>query len=356
MDLKSSEPTSEECIDRPYGDPDRHHPLFDLLPLSGPISVLVDPSSACNLQCAYCPTGHSELAGLVPGHRGLMKRELFCKIVDDLTAFPGHLEKLHLYKDGEPLLNPNLEWMISRAKDAGIARSVELTTNGTLLSRSRARMLVASGLDRIRISIQPGTTMSVQDAIARELYFRCLENVRILREERDRSGAMLAIHVKTIDFGRVDTLLESFRSDFGDVADTLHIDAPMGWSGAADFDFTLGISPVTDMNRKSPLKVARIVCPQPFFTLAVHHDGTVSACCVDWSKDVVIGDVRTESLAEIWDGARLRGVRRAHLLGQRKNNRACGNCSYVQGASVQSDLDAHREVLLSRYAVEPEVW
>ena len=249
MDTRSSETTFEECKDQPYGDPDRHHPLFDLLPLSGPLSVLVDPSSVCNLRCAYCPTGHSDLAGLSFGRRGFMNCELFSKIVDDLASFPDRLEKLHLYKDGEPLLNPNLGWIIRRAKDAGVARSIELTTNGTLLSRGRVQMLVASGLDRIRISIQPGTTMGVQDAVARELYFRCLENVRILREERDRSGAMLAIHVKTIDFGRVDTLLESFRSDFEDLADTLHIDAPMGWSGAVDFDFTLGRIFPADFNQ-----------------------------------------------------------------------------------------------------------
>lgn len=336
------------ATERPFRDVGEHVPLVDLLPLAGPLSVLVDPSSVCNLRCNYCPTGHPELAaGRL--ERGLMRREVFTRIVDGLREFPRKLNTLHLYKDGEPLLNPSLAWMVETARKGEVAESVELTTNGLILTRDRAAALIDAGLDRIRISLQPSSTGAKQDAKAAQLYARCLENVRTLREERDRRGASLEIHVKTIDFVGEDPLLASFRTDFGPLADTIHVDVAMGWSGAASIDLTLGSAPESNMTGQVALRPSRVVCPQPFYTLAINSNGEVSACCVDWSHDVVVGDVCQQSLGDIWRSEALRSLRLLHLDGRRGENRACRSCHYVQGASEQADLDRVRESLREHY-------
>jgi MoaA/NifB/PqqE/SkfB family radical SAM enzyme len=50
----------------------------------------------------------------------MLSLELFCKIVADLGGFGTKLRLLSLYKDGEPLLNPDFPEMVRIAKVAGI--------------------------------------------------------------------------------------------------------------------------------------------------------------------------------------------------------------------------------------------
>ena len=278
-----------------------------------------------------------------------MRREVFSKIMHDLSDFTRPLNTLHLYKDGEPLLNPSLAWMVQTAVESNVTDSVELTTNGLLLSRERAAALIDAGLDRIRISIQPGSTGARQDAKASHFYEKCLTNVRALREERDRRRSRLEIHVKSIDFGGDDSVLASLHSDFGPLADSLHIDVAMGWSGSSTFDFTLGSEPASNMTGQVALRPSRIVCPQPFYTLAINFDGAVSACCVDWSRNVVVGNVCEQTVGDIWRGEALRRLRMLHLEGRRSENPACRTCQYLQGASEEADLDDDRASLRLLY-------
>jgi radical SAM protein with 4Fe4S-binding SPASM domain len=342
-----AERDAPHAVERAYASKERHAPLHELLPLARPLSVLVDPSSGCNLRCNYCPTGHPELFG--GPSRGLMSQATFAKVVGGLGEFPAPVEKLHLYTDGEPLLNPHLGWMAELAVSSGVARSVELTTNGLLLSAQVADVLLAAGIHRVRISVQPSVTGARQDRHAVALFDRCLANVRRLREKRDRLGSPLEIHAKSLDLGRDDPLLERFATEFGRVADSIHLDSAMGWSGSTDFDFMLGSTPESDMTGEVPLRRRRVVCPEPFYSLAVNHDGTVSACCVDWAREAVVGDVTQASLVEIWAGEGLRAFRQLHLDGRRSEHRACRGCQYVQGAPLQADLDDRRAALLPIY-------
>jgi radical SAM protein with 4Fe4S-binding SPASM domain len=83
--------------------------------------------------------------------------------------------------------------------------------------------------------------------------------------------------------------------------------------------------------------------------MAINFDGAVSACCVDWSRDVVVGNVCEQSLSEIWDGDVLRDLRLLHLDGRRSENPACRSCQYLQGASEEADIDGNRRSLRRLY-------
>jgi MoaA/NifB/PqqE/SkfB family radical SAM enzyme len=334
----------------PYGDPRTHRPLAELLPLEAPLSVFVDPSSLCNLECEYCPTGRAVSRADQRRSRGKMEFDLFRKIIDDLARFPYPLQRLHLYKDGEPLLNVRLAEMVKAAKQRNIASSVELTTNGLCLTRERAQALIRAGLDRIRISVQTPYGIRSRAGDVGHVYERVRGNVEVLWQEKERWGSVLHVHVKTLDFELPRSDVERFHRDFSNIADSIHIDAPMGWSLSAGFDYSLGSNPATDMSRGTALDRERVVCPHPFYSLAINHDGLVSACCVDWSEGAIIGDVRMRTLSDIWRGEALREFRMAHLGAMRHKIPVCGSCEYVWGASQASTLDANRAELLRSYS------
>ncbi|MBJ7900916.1 MAG: radical SAM protein [Cyanobacteria bacterium RI_101] len=130
-----------------------YRPLGELLPLDTPLSLMVDPSNACNFKCVFCPTGDPTLLAQVDRPKGVMDMQLFRKLIDELALFPRPVQVLHLYKDGEPLSNKRLPEMVAYAKSSDRVKRVETTTNGSLLTPERSDALVRAGLDGIRISV-----------------------------------------------------------------------------------------------------------------------------------------------------------------------------------------------------------
>jgi MoaA/NifB/PqqE/SkfB family radical SAM enzyme len=280
----------------------------------------------------------------------MMKLDLFGRIIDGMKDFPRRVRVLHLYKDGEPLLHKSLPEMVARAKSAGVAESVETTTNGSLLTTEIAEALIEAGLDCIRISVY-----GLEDDGYRKItqthsdFEKIRRNVASIYEMKERKNSPLRVHCKITDAGLTDVEKEAFIRDFGPLSDSFNIDSLMGWSNTLDKDMTLGLQPATGMSGVDRINPDRRVCPEPFMKMSINYNGKVSVCCVDWGMDTIVGDVSTQSLVEIWNGEALREFRLAHLRGARETIPACLGCHYVSGISADSDLDEPRYHLLGVY-------
>ena len=69
--------------------------LGEKAPLPGPMLMYLEPTNLCNIRCAFCPTGDKPLLKQVGRPGGVMKWELFTKIVDDLKQFPQKLKMVN---------------------------------------------------------------------------------------------------------------------------------------------------------------------------------------------------------------------------------------------------------------------
>lgn len=282
---------------------------------------------------------------------GTMSFDLFCKIIDDVRKFGKKLEKINLCKDGEPFLNKSLVKMVAYAKAKDVAKNISITSNGALINEPEARGLIEAGLDSIRISIE-----QVSDAGYKRVtntptsYEKVRRNVEYLFNEKTKKESSLKIHAKLIDTGLSDLEKEKFIKDFSGISDSININPVDGRNNSQGYDFTLGrgVSSATAYANSSS-KINRLVCPHPFYSMAVNFNGTVSVCCVDWGFDVIIGDVNKESLVDIWRGEKLRDFRILHLKGERKKIKICADCHVVIGSPVESDLDDVADQLLAIY-------
>ena len=99
----------------------------------------------------------------------------------------------------------------------------------------------------------------------------------------------------------------------------------------------------------SNLNDLRQVCPEPFKGLAVNFDGTVSLCCVDWSHQTLVGDLKRERFLDIWNGEKLKQFRLLHLRNERHKIAPCENCHYMKGGTPLSDLDFLAKDLIKIY-------
>jgi radical SAM protein with 4Fe4S-binding SPASM domain len=331
--------------------PGKH--LYNFLPTDFPLTVHIDPCNACNFKCIFCPTADTELLREVNRKSGMMKEDLFRKVINEFSVLLKRknsvIDCVHLYKDGEPLLNPLFCDMVRYARKIGIARVLSTTTNGSQITEELAAELVTCGLDKIRISIEHVNNEGYRDICrSNHSYDEILQKVRLLHDAKKKQKSKLNILVKITDTGFSAKELKKFHNDFRPFCDYTRVDSLMGWSDSSRKDFTLGKSPKTGMDGSTRLH-NQIVCPDPFSKLSVNSDGTVSVCCVDWSHGLVVGNAYENSIEEIWNGERFKEIRRFHITGNRNMIPVCSSCQYVNGTPAASDLDSYREKLLKYY-------
>jgi len=314
--------------------------LQDIIPISTPFTVFIEPTNICNFQCKFCPTNNAKLLRKFNIKKGLMSYELFCKTIDDLLKFPLKVKIIHFYLNGEALLNKRLIDMIKYATRNKVAERYHIKTNGSYLNPKINRELVDSGLDLIGISIEGVSSEKYKKISNVQIdYENLIKNIKDLYDHKKNCK----IYVKIADSGLTDAEKTKFIKDFKNISDEIAIESLMGWSMSEVQDFTLGTKP-----KKSPdgLKISkREVCPFIFYTLAINFNGEVSLCCVDWSRSTVVGDLSKESLSEIWNGEKLFQFRKMHLMLEKNKNQACNNCQYI--STAMDSIDKYREKILS---------
>jgi MoaA/NifB/PqqE/SkfB family radical SAM enzyme len=192
-------------------------------------------------------------------------------------------------------------------------------------------------LDFLRISIYGGTEEThrqrTQNSISLE---KIRSNIAAFRDYRDLKRTQRPfIYVKMIDSGNSHEN-QSFRDYFGGVADELMIEPVMNWNDPTEGN--LAGLPQDQLLQTPYFANKKRACPFPFYTAVIHSDLQVSVCCVDWSKQLVIGDLRTQSLRDIWHGDALREIQERHLAGRRDTLDGCRTCTYLHTAP--DNLDA----------------
>lgn len=312
--------------------------LEEVIPLDMPYVLFIEPTNLCNMHCQFCPTGDKNLKKMRPN--GSMSWETYCKIITDIEEFGKKLKRINFYKDGESLINKNFCGMVKLAKEKEVSESLWLKTNGLLLNPGLNQKLVDSGLDMIGISVTHITKEGYKRISDVTIdYEKFKENIRDLYNRRNSCK----IYLKIADTGLSQSDKDVFYNDFGGISDYIAVEGLHGWSMSDVKDFTMGIKSNTFDG--IPL-TQKIVCPWPFYELAVNWNGSVSMCNEDWAHGTIVGDINKETLKEIWGGKRLYEMQKMMLEGRRSENKVCDNCFYLTCAP--DNIDEYRFQILEK--------
>lgn len=314
-------------------------PLENKIPLDTPYSVHIDICSSCNFQCNFCFQSNRD-AMRAKGYKfGSMSFSLFEKITDDLAGFNRRIRKVKIGLHGEPTLHPDLPRMIRHLKNRQVAGTVELFTNGSLLTPQLNSDLIGAGLDRINVSIEGVSAEQYKEitGVAVDIA-RFVENIKDLYKRRGNCR----IYIKIVDsvLNREDK--ERFFSLYGDICDEIFIEHVVPQWGEIN---KFAVDAVGMYGQK--VDKYKEVCPFPFMYLHFNFDGTVSPCTLDWGKQVMIGDAGKESALEIWQGNRLNGVQVKMLEKKRGEIGFCNKCLAPLVCCLEN-LDDHAERLLKK--------
>ncbi len=327
-------------------------PLEDQVPLDTPFSVHIDVCSVCNYKCSFCFQADSQAMKSVGLKRGMMELELFEKIVDDLKAFNHKIKKIKIGNHGEPTLHPDLPAMIRYARRSGTAEIIELFTNASKLEPTLNKALIDAGLQRINISLEGlSDERYKQVAGVKQDFSAIVEGVRHLHSIRGDCKIYVKIADQTSSLSRntgerfvlSPKEREYFYEVFGNICDEIYIEKVVPQWAEVQLDKQNQLSETGMYDQR--VNIHKDVCPFIFMYMHFNCDGTSSPCTLDWPRKVVIGNVKNNSVKDIWHGQRLRQLQITMLEGKRCDVNFCNNCT-APVVCVEEDLDPHKARLL----------
>jgi radical SAM protein with 4Fe4S-binding SPASM domain len=260
-----------------------------------------------------------------------MDDDLFDKIIDEIARHP-EVETFVPMLQNEPFLDKHIFEKIARFKRRTAGRvSVELVTNGALLTDEHIAKLRDAELDVLDISL---------DALSREVY----EKIRIgLDYDQVLAGVERVIAADlpgTSVFVRLvrqrDNAHEvrAFAGRWRKRGVPVFIYGVTNRTGAVDqFDQAIRVPPssgMASMVEGAKRRASRAWlghCPIPFASASILHNGDVLMCTHDWARAEVLGNLRGHTLRELWNGDRMREIR--GLISERRYEAvpACRDCS-----------------------------
>jgi len=320
-------------------------PLQDVIPLDTPFVVYVDPSSICNFRCKFCPTGEADEIRKTSRWKGRLTMDYFKKAIDDLEEFDRPIKALKLFKDGEPLLNQNFHEMVKYAKDSGAVNYIETTTNGALFTKDIVDNIIEAGINRINISVYGTSAKQFLDFTRNKVDFDAyVEQIRYLFENRGDCKIFIKTTTGTFEEDHVEEFYKIFKP-ISDYIGVEHI-SPFwpGYEFQEKYNLEINTKKGTFGNK---LILEKEVCPYLFYAMAINSDGRVDMCSCDWRHDFPIGDIKEQSLKEVWNSGRLFELRMMHLRGKRNEHPLCRNCREISYEAVDN-IDEYAEDIILR--------
>lgn len=278
------------------------------------IQIRIENTNICAYKCIMCPREKlTREAGIMP----LEDLELVLDRVG--TGAP----EIHLHGYGEPLLDKTLPDKARLVKErCPESRIIFFSTLGIKLDDDFFHRLVESGVHAIRISCY-GFTPKTYKAIHGVDRFRLVcENLKHLIEAKNAAHSQLEIYAVTTNASTWKDVPEKemrVRESFIHWLQSagVHINdgfAPHNYGGGRGYN-------------KTPSKgLCSIVWGARREILQVTWDMKVIPCCFDFNSSVIFGDLRIQTLKEIFTGEAYVKFIKAHQTNDLSDYPVCLGC------------------------------
>lgn len=275
-----------------------------------PWGVDIGTTNLCNAACIMCP--HSKLKKM-----GTMDMKLYKKIIDNCKKL--NIKTITLSFFGEPFLDKGLIEKIKYAKEKGM--NVSFYSNASLLTEELAIKVVDSGLDSITISFD-GYSKETYEKIRKNLKFDVVKkNILNLIETRRRMKRKNpSINLVLVELEENKREIKQFYSEWNKKVDSINIINMRNWANDIQKE---GTKESFHFNKK----IKRKPCALIWKKMVVDWNGDVVLCCDDWNHSTILGNLKKQTIEEIWKGEKLRKIREAHVKEEFWKVPLCSGCN-----------------------------
>jgi radical SAM protein with 4Fe4S-binding SPASM domain len=294
--------------------------------LGGPVSLMVEPSAACNLRCPFCPTGIR-----------VTKREGYTLSPDDferaLGWFRYTLRTVTFWNYGEPFLNRDLAKMVAAVSRYGI--DTQITTNGHFLEGPMLDDIFEAGLTLLIVSIDtPNGALYDRYRVGGD-FDTVVRNVRHAVARKRALAAKTTIAAQYIIMSGTEDLPAMIAHGRELGADQVIVKTlGIGSSIPVPTDEEWSLMPESEEFRRyvsrddlrAKIQWDDVRCTYIWRRMVLTSDGKCVPCCRDQLAKFDLGSIRNgRTLASIWNSAAYRQYRR-EIRETQKKEIMCQRC------------------------------
>ena len=298
-----------------------------------PLYVKMKVFYGCNLKCEMCNHWRDTREPPVPSDR-------FKEVLQELADLG--TKKIHI-SGGEPLLRPQVPEMVEQASALGI--KVTMTTNGTLIDKAKAKRLVEGGLRGVNISIDSPIRKMHEKIRGVEGSFKATTKAVQLFQRYKHKGK-LTIRINTVvsrtNYQTLETLPDLAHELGADGINLIPVDDHCGEIlSMRKKDIALFNNEIAPRIAERALALGLIVsdedafpfgrtdsevrlgragryafgyydshpCYAPWTHSLIDFNGNVYVCCMTRERIPPLGNIKTQSFREIWEGDAYRQIR-----------------------------------------------
>jgi len=260
-----------------------------------PMLIDIEPTNKCNLRCVFCNIN------VMKRKTGFMDMALYKKFLDEIE---GKCFFLKFSRWGEPFMHPEIYNMFAMAKERGI--NTHVTTNGILIDPKHLE-----NVDTIYFSFQGLTKEEYAKIRCNKYYDEIVTTIDTIMEHEPRPHVRLSTSV--LDESPEE--IEAFVKEWENRVDVVQIGKTIfSWVHDERFEHRQ-----TFNYRTEPCNDVRV-------RLNIDYDGLISACCADFDRFLIIGDLRRQTIKEAWEGEKLQRLRQSMIDGSWKQHPFCSKC------------------------------
>ena len=279
-----------------------------------PIRLWIEPTNICNLRCVMCLNKSLK-------EKGYMDFEVYKKIIDEAKDF---VFDVNLFHRGESMLHPRIYDMISYAHKNGIY--TRLFTNATQLDEKNAKKIIDTGLDFISFSFDGYTKEEYEKIRVGSDFDKTIANItnflKLKKSKRNKPYVMF----ESIEFSNEDKDLKTKKSDFKNRLKNLPLNkfavrSPHNWGG----DYNIEIN-------KNPKNF--LPCTFLWYALTILYDGSVLPCPQDFFGELELGNIKNDSIRNIWNNDKLINLRKSMSNKEFKKLKPCNDCDRLYRETI----------------------
>jgi MoaA/NifB/PqqE/SkfB family radical SAM enzyme len=277
--------------------------------------VSLETCTSCNHRCPFCPVSVS------PREREVMSQELFESILDQVVEVGGKKTVVFLSNYNEPTIDPLFEERVHALFARGLP--VSLLTNASNLGRDRAARLSARGRFRY-----VGINLPTLDPERYERLHGTRDLARVLANIDALPASDLSAESAIVVLGDED---EAHRRDVEEIRARFE---PRGWKVRP---FKIRSRPasgtfVPEPPAKKKLRGCEQMGSRPFEHLHVTATAKAVLCCQDYYEKLTIGDLKTQTVAQILGGETMARLRRwTYGVEEAPEDFLCRRCEFALG-------------------------
>lgn len=274
--------------------------------LRNPYISQIELTNACNLSCPMCPrTNHMDRK------IEFMDFNLFKMIIQDLNninPYNGGIQ-IQLHHFGDSILHPDLEKFLKYCKAYKIVTMI--SSNGTLLTKEK-REAIIDNLAVLWISFDSINKETYEKMRKGASFEKTISNItNLMIEKGDRRPDVILSSL--IDDNKEE--YEAFWKERG--VKNILFKNYHSWRNEPDVKEFTGIQKV----------ITNDPCMYLSTSFCVLVDGRVVPCCMDYNGEMILGDLKYQSIGEIWYGGRYKALRTRHYNKEKENINLCRGCT-----------------------------